>query len=264
MKKSKIIASALIVATVAMGTGYAAWNDTLNINSTASTGNLNVEFLTANSSYPLELHPYAFNLELANPGYLEKGLSFNKDEVNVTLNNLYPGTGMLYAAQFKNKGSIPVIIEKVEVQIPNDPFSNLMKNNLIVVGGFVQTGSSNTHGIGMFPEIKFFKPLPKEKNYQLKDLQANLNTMLQGRKMMPGDVISLDLPDQASKDAVADLLTSEQIEGFNPNDSEKNCIIMGLPKGVGNELMSKNLTTDQYEKKSLSFKIIFHFKQFNN
>lgn len=45
MKKTKFIALALVIVTTLMGVGYAQWRDTLKIESTVNSGNLNVEFV---------------------------------------------------------------------------------------------------------------------------------------------------------------------------------------------------------------------------
>lgn len=44
MRKSKFLALVLVVALAVMGSAYAYWNDALNITTTASTGELNVQF----------------------------------------------------------------------------------------------------------------------------------------------------------------------------------------------------------------------------
>ncbi|MCM0649315.1 hypothetical protein NBE98_13130 [Clostridium swellfunianum] len=253
MKKTRIIAAALMAAVISAGAGYAAWTDTLNINSTASTGKMNVEFTTT-KIFGQTIVPNKAELG----PYLGSTLDQTTKVVNVSLSNLYPGSGLLYAVQYENKGSIPVKIESVEVKIPTGTFADEMKDALVVVGGYTHWRNGRIIGGGILPGLGAIE----QNKYHLKDLQTNLNTLLAGTTMEVGDVISLDIPEE-DKGTIKNLLDSEGIEGFNPET--QNCIVMGLPKGADsdNTLMSKNLTTDQKEQKSINFQIKFNFKQFN-
>ena len=232
MKKYKIIASALLAGSIFVGAGYAAWTDQLNINNTVSTGNMNVEFIDANAIFPLE--PYG--------NYVQTSINQTDPKtVVVTIDNLYPGTGALYASVFENKGTIPAVVDYVEVNFTQD--NQLLKDKLVAVGGFLQARGSNIVDGGIFPGIF-------NNHYYLKDLQANLNTMLHNKRLEPGDKILLDIPD-ANKNDIKNILDQEGIDGYNPADN--NCIIMGLPKAVGNNL----------EQQKAVFKIKLHFKQHN-
>jgi len=50
MKKSRFLVLALVLAVMLMGAGYAYWTDTLTINNTVSTGELNVRFAGTNTT----------------------------------------------------------------------------------------------------------------------------------------------------------------------------------------------------------------------
>lgn len=252
MKKARVITAALVAAMITMGAGYAAWSDTVKVNSNVNTGNMNIEFIKTGIPAPM---PYSFGLETGDSKYMQNTITSTEKEVTVSLNDLYPGAGLLYGTSFQNKGSIPVIIDSVEVIIDDTPFANNIKDDLIVVGGFIKAGSELDGGV--FPNNLLDIILHGSDNYKLDDLQNNLNKMLKGQKLMPGDTISLDLPDEKSKEEVAQLLLREGIEGFDP--SIHNCIIMGLPKSAENDLMSP----DPNNPNSFTFKIKFNFKQFN-
>lgn len=245
MKKSRIIASALLAGVIFIGAGYAAWTDNLNIKSTVKTGELNVEFV---DTATLLNHKYPFGKEL------ELGDKYVKSEVKmqdsktvtVKLDNLYPGTGLLYAARFDNKGTIPAVIDRVEVKFTKD--NQLLKDNLVVVGGFVQQSDKGKIKDGyIFPTLK--DGLFRDKIY-LKDLQYNLNKMLEGKRLEPGDYITLDIPEEL-KPEIVNVLDEEEIKGFNAD--EDNCVIMGLPSKVGNNLKNQ----------SAEFEIKLYFKQHN-
>lgn len=236
MKKTKFIALALVIVTTLMGVGYAQWRDTLKIESTVNSGNLNVEFVQHGS-----LFPYIKTLE-GNSQYVDAHIAQTDSKtVAVTVDKLYPGSGVLYGIEFKNTGSIPAKIKSVTVDFTRD--NNLLKNNLTVVGGFMQISSNGmiVNG-GVFPSSL--------KSYYLKDLQGNLNEMLKDIVLQPGDYIVFDIP-QEKKNDISNILKNEGIEGFNPD--QDNCIIMGLPNSVDNTL----------QKQSIQFSIKLNFKQFN-
>lgn len=101
MKKSRILAFSLIVMVMLMGAGYAAWTDTLNINNTVKTGNLDVNF----SENP----GVVFNTD--NAGVAKVVVSetvASGNEATVKLENLYPGATATVTIPVKNDGSIPV------------------------------------------------------------------------------------------------------------------------------------------------------------
>lgn len=250
MKKGKIIAAALVIASMLIGAGYAQWTDTLKIGNTVNTGNLNVEFVKTEGS--CITFPNIFNLEL-NSNYVESNIDpTDKKTVTVTVNNLYPGSGVLYSAKFENLGTIPAKIKSVDVEFPQD--NQLLKDNLFVVGGFIQMRPNNSGipvpvrgGAGTFPT--FWNGIAKGQ-YHLKDLEANLNDVLVGKVLKPHDYILLDIPEE-NKNDIANLLTNEGIEGFDP--TTHNCVIMGLPK--------TNKDQNALQNQSIQFKIRLNFEQ---
>ncbi len=252
MKKSKIIASILILSIMLMGAGYAIWTDSAKITNTVNSGNMNVEFVSTSETCPLIHLPNIGNLEIGSD-YVESSINLDEPKtITVTVDNLYPGTGVLYAAKFENKGTIPAVIENVEVNFTED--NELLKDNLIVLGGFVQIRPSDKCkivGHGAFPTIAHLFPI-EYGPCNLKDLEANLNKMLKGKRLEPGDYVLFDIPDE-DKDGIAAILGDNGIEGYNPK--ENNCIIMGLPKTKGDQNNLKN--------QHIQFQIKLNFKQFN-
>ncbi|WP_040213402.1 hypothetical protein [Clostridium polynesiense] len=244
MKKSKVIASALMAGVIFIGAGYAAWTDNLKINSTVKTGELNVEFVDKGTLLPI-IYPEYIKLE-ENGGYMKSSVTLeNSKTINVKLDNLYPGNGLLYTARFDNKGSIPAVIDRVEVKFNKD--NSLLKEKLVVAGGYIQSNSTGSKiKFGAFPNLKD----GLKKKYYLKDLEENLNKMLKGTVMQPGDFICMDIPEE-NKQEIADILNEEGIKGFNPE--KDNCVIMGLSATSGNNLKNQ----------SAEFEIRLHFKQHN-
>ncbi len=102
MKKSKVLAAALIGAVVSMGAGYAAWNDTLNITSTVSTGTLDVDFVTQ-SGAPI----FQDSNALAGKDGATGTVVADENSATITLQNLYPGAIATITLPIKNNGTIP-------------------------------------------------------------------------------------------------------------------------------------------------------------
>ena len=257
MKKGNIIASVLILSIMLMGAGYAYWTDSAKVTNTVNSGNMNVEFVNVSEICPSIHIPVIGNLEIGS-NYVKSSINLDDPKtITVTVDNLYPGTGVLYAAKFENKGTIPAVIESVEVNFTED--NELLKNNLIVLGGFVQMRPYKIFGRivyepvggGVFPEVIHRHPI-EYGPCNLKDLEANLNKMLKGKTLKPGDYVLFDIPEEY-KNGIADILNYEGIEGYNPD--ENNCIIMGLPKTKSDQ--------NNLKKQSIQFQIKLNFKQFN-
>lgn len=245
MKKSKIIASALLASTILVGSGYAWWTDALTIRNTVQTGEMKVEFVNAKDCAK-DVYPGAKNLEDYGK-YIDATINQDSKVVNFKVENLYPGTGVLYRAAAENKGTIPVVIDNVEI-IWGENCSKELKEKLVVVGGYEHFNSNGIYKKGSsFPTLR--DQILRDKRY-LGDLQYNLNKMLEGVRLEPGEYITFDIPEE-DKAAMKELLEKDGIMGYNP--AEDNCIIMGLPGKVGNEL----------EKQNADFSIKINFKQHN-
>lgn len=121
MKRTKFIAGALVLSMGLLGTGYAYWTDTLSVNATVSTGNLEVNFVkTSDPTYQ-----YGSKYD-ANGNVLETQmdahwgnwgakptLDINSEEsgaqtMNLTLGNIHPGTQAVYSYSVTNSSTIPV------------------------------------------------------------------------------------------------------------------------------------------------------------
>lgn len=245
MKKTRIIAAALMAVVVSAGVGYAAWTDNLSVKGIVNDGEMKVEF-TDTATLLKHKYPFGKDLELKSK-YVKSEVKLEDPKtVKVTLDSLYPGTGLLYAARFDNKGTIPAVIDRVEVNFTQD--NQLLKDNLVVVGGFLHLNKNDRPvEVGIFPNLK--DGIIRNKIY-LKDLQDNLNKSLKGQRLEPGDYITLDIPEE-DKAEVAKVLNEQGIEGFDP--ANDNCVIMGLPSSVKNELKNQKA----------AFEIKLYFKQHN-
>lgn len=113
MKRTKFLALALVVAVMMMGAGYAAWTDQLVINNSVSTGHLNVNFPEDGT-----VEVYESDVAVAEDGltrtYKEAVVDADDHQVNVTIDNLYPGAVAKVTVPFYNDSTIPVKLDDVD------------------------------------------------------------------------------------------------------------------------------------------------------
>lgn len=111
MKKTRILAGALIAAVMLVGAGYAAWTDKLTINSTVSTGELNVKFTEPTWYLDTETGFDDYTKTTWKPICVISDK--NVKALELTLNNLYPGIGAKLETRFENDGTIPAVIKSI-------------------------------------------------------------------------------------------------------------------------------------------------------
>ena len=117
--KKKIIACVLACATLLMGTGFAYWTDLININATAETGYLDVNFTKAeflgNNFIPtnekLEESAYDTTARTATL------VATNPDQIAFDISDLYPGHYEAFQATVVNAGTVAAKLGKVNTSI---------------------------------------------------------------------------------------------------------------------------------------------------
>ena len=115
MKKIGLIVLALVVAMGALGAGYAAWQDTLEIDATAEVGSFDVDFV----------NDYDFDNEdrWRDYGHIDTWC-WNDDNARIKIENAYPGYEATAKFEVKNKGTIPARVSfDKQGYDPNDRFS---------------------------------------------------------------------------------------------------------------------------------------------
>lgn len=114
MKKARFLALALVVAVMMVGAGYAWWTDSTTIQSTVSTGELNVDVQWASITNPQYTG-----------GTVTGGLNRNEDPNKIVVNftDLYPTKYDATSATFArihfsvvNKGTIPVKLDSIDFE----------------------------------------------------------------------------------------------------------------------------------------------------
>lgn len=111
MKKTRIMAFALVIAVMLMGAGYALWTDTLTIKNTVNTGHLNVDFISGSGTVTFENNTDANGLAVASADPVDFTVD---DQATITLKNLYPGAKATVTLKVKNNSTIPVKDGKFE------------------------------------------------------------------------------------------------------------------------------------------------------
>jgi predicted ribosomally synthesized peptide with SipW-like signal peptide len=129
MKKIGLLALALIMALGALGIGYAAWTDTINITGTVHTGSLNIDvtgysgtwvykvpgdtahheiwIYRGNAAIPFS--PPAGSFEVAHAVALPDG----EDAIKVEFVNLFPDIDFIADATLTYTGTVPAKINKI-------------------------------------------------------------------------------------------------------------------------------------------------------
>jgi hypothetical protein len=121
MRKAKLLALTLVFALMLMGAAYAAWTDELAINTTAGTGEMDIDFNWV-SVTPHD--PYT-----KGAAYIQE-LDGDDDKAKITITNIHPGMGtVFFDFQLLNEGTIPAKLSNVTIE-PADPTSEELLNKL--------------------------------------------------------------------------------------------------------------------------------------
>lgn len=110
MNSRKMLITAITIAIMLLGTGYAYWTETLTISNTVSTGYLDVKFIDADAwdFDDSETFHHRSNLVIAHKTIAADGRS-----ISLTVDNLYPGSGASLDFLVENTGTIPAKIGTV-------------------------------------------------------------------------------------------------------------------------------------------------------
>ena len=124
MKKSKFLALVLAVAVMLMGAGYAYWTDSIKINNTVNTGNLEVKLENGTLTLPDYVNGTAV---------VDAAADSTLHTAKVTLNNLYPGAKVHVSIPFKNVGTIPVKFKEAPTNTaPTSPTGSDLANYITI------------------------------------------------------------------------------------------------------------------------------------
>lgn len=244
MKRTKFIALALVVAVMLMGAAYAAWTDRLDVNTTIGTGELSVRFLGPHQTGQDEYwaSPRMFYLDLV--GHEGDGIwnwasattndlftadvDYSDKVMTFTFGNMYPGTRAAGKYTIENNGTIPAVIDNVDVTVTTlDSHDGISE-----VADAIRVNSSRVNLVRDGTVIDF-KDI---NNVSLAHLPGVLEGFFEGKRLQPTDKVVL-----SGDNAIGD----ESINTFNF------------------ELPYNSLFYDQGELETIKIKIRFDFVQHN-
>jgi hypothetical protein len=182
-KRSKMLAIIMVLTFALTGVGYAAWTDTLYINGSVSTGNLDVQF-DGEPWLPADAHA---------PFVKVTKCEYNPEKNICTweVGNLYPGAWVKLDVQQKNVGSIPAKFNKATLRVTDDPAG--IANYLLCDAYF------NGYRNPLNPWSGFGGIIQEDKPF--KSLGTNMTNQLSNVVLDPGGWLNFDNPDDPDDDA---------------------------------------------------------------
>ncbi|MCM1990231.1 hypothetical protein [Oceanirhabdus seepicola] len=261
MKKSKIMALALAVAMILMGAGYAAWQDSVKLKSTVSTGKMNVEIggcskklLKVEAYDTLEIYkeqqgirePFREQSKLIKVNWPNRITNDNEgdqnDKLELESENVFPGAVVTIPGSIRNLSSIPVKIDNVQINC--------------YVKGINEEDSEyelNTTLLDVFyiPEL-YYEILNDDVEYRPDNMtEIGINIPL----AQLGDKI---------EDFLSDVMLKEHEEALI-GSSNQNPDGGGLVQNMALEFKGgiEDIDYDFYENKTIKIEIKFTWKQFN-
>ncbi len=113
-----LLALFLVLSLAAMGVGYALWSETLTINGTVNTGEVDVIFSPVSTDDPPGAKdPPGYEKDVA---VCEAGLSEDEKSMTVDIDTGYPSYECTVTYDITNTGTIPVKIQSVTVSVPDE------------------------------------------------------------------------------------------------------------------------------------------------
>jgi hypothetical protein len=104
MKKLGLLMLALVIALGSLGVAYAAWAQDLTIENTVNTGYISASF----ADYSVGTDPYAdLSAAIDGSGAQDAKLDLLNDELNVTIDDAYPGFSQTIYFKVVNNGTVP-------------------------------------------------------------------------------------------------------------------------------------------------------------
>ncbi|MBZ9689203.1 hypothetical protein G9F72_023165 [Clostridium estertheticum] len=174
MKKTRVIIAAAMVTTMLVGAGYASWTDALKVTSTVTTGSLNVQY----DKSKCEVMVFEGDSK-----YFKPTLAKIEDKnMEVTVENMYPGTAVGIRSRMNNIGSIPVVFDNAVVTFNNDLKTPDALRDALDVEFLVAAIYDKNDGL--------VKDLSWD-HCKLTNLGATINTMLKDVRLEPGQYLTL-------------------------------------------------------------------------
>jgi predicted ribosomally synthesized peptide with SipW-like signal peptide len=110
MRKHKILIVALAIAVMLTGAGYAYWSQTITIDNTVNTGNMDVGFLCPDDEDWDDGYITGNHSDLVE---LVVERAADRQSIDFTVNNFYPGAGASLDFVVKNTGTVAAKISQI-------------------------------------------------------------------------------------------------------------------------------------------------------
>lgn len=211
--KKKILVIALAIAVMLMGAGYAYWTDQISVDSVVGTGEFDVNIVKVSDGGGDR-----------NPGKAttnwEKYMKVDTDFVqgtptkslNATISNLYPGSVAHLSFDIENNGSLPAVLDSINVDYAAITGSAIVDEiyyrvDYKVVQDGVQVGTPKHYidGVG------------------LATFESKLNTLLSGITLEPGQMLIIGDPvDENGQDLENKYTFELPATVVNDDDCENN------------------------------------------
>lgn len=231
MRKHKILIVALALAVMCTGAGYAYWTQSLTINNTVSTGNLDVAFIDP-TEVDWETNNYLWDCH-SNHVTVGAIIAGNGQSLDFTVENFYPGAGASLNFVVQNTGSVAAKITDITGTITKN---TELCNAFDFKFDKVEVLKANVFGF----LVPYREDIIKVEADNVPDLAVGLTNALKDIILEPGDTLVLK------------------------SDGWFNTGIGGEEENPGYEIiMDKDITGHQYEKETAKFKLDLAFTQVN-
>lgn len=206
MKKHKILIVALAMAVMLTGAGYAYWTQTLTIENTVNTGNMDVGFLCPGDEDWDDGYISGNHSDLVD---LDVERAANRQSIDFTVGNFYPGAGASLDFVVQNTGTVAAKITNVTGTVTNNQALcdalNYQYTKVVKV-------DVNRH--------HYYYDIQDVNANNVSDLAAGLTNALDDIILQPGDVLILVAerfgPDEVSAPGynilMPDTITGNQFE----------------------------------------------------
>ncbi len=136
MKKTKFVVGILVLSLMLMGAGFAAWSQQFTVTNTVDTGEWDIKV-------------DAVIKEGANLDYMTAVLSDETTNPTMTINEMYPGTKVVYEVTYTNDSTLAVKVDPSVIQQGFDVSSELTFNAQLIDtegdGGRIEPGKTDTY-----------------------------------------------------------------------------------------------------------------------
>ncbi len=195
MNRVKLLTLVLLLSIIAMGAGYAFWNESVAISSTVSTGSLCVEFENVENVVAPDYPNIDYN-DMEFPDYrVPARLQDDNHTLVAAFVNVFPG--LRYSVPFKlvNNGTIPATFKRCTVSSDiKDSCLNGASEDALIAQLYTNLKVKNLHfmvfdntGTQIGPTSTIVNGIP----IGLGELESKINTALKNVTLYPGQYLQM-------------------------------------------------------------------------